>query len=108
MAVHLILFSNNSRKYYIIYRAEPDIRILKVGPWPHLGPNNISKGRARALLGPCHATPLATIDTSYTSFKQRRIFVSTETRVVRSNFIETSSPQSHVNEAFHRKIVIFS
>ena len=38
--------------------AEPDIRKLKVGPRPHLGPSNISKGRARALLGPCHATPL--------------------------------------------------
>ena len=31
---------------------------VKVGPWPHLGPSSISKGRARALLGPCHATPL--------------------------------------------------
>ena len=41
--------------------AESDVRILKVGPWPHLGPSNISKGRARALLGPCHATPLLAI-----------------------------------------------
>ena len=39
MTVYSILFSVNTRKYYIIYRTESDItiiRILKVGPWPHL------------------------------------------------------------------------
>ena len=66
MKVHSILFSYNSRKYYIIYIGQnPDIRILKVGPWPHLGPSNISKGRATTLLGPCHATPLNEYSSEY-------------------------------------------
>ena len=36
MTAHLIIFSSYSRKYYIIYITESDIRILMVGPWPHL------------------------------------------------------------------------